>query len=122
MVPKSLRTWFVLHFAIDLVFGVPLLFVPTTMLTWLGITCGETITARLVGAALMGIGIESFLGRNASREVFDAMLNLKLIWSGSAILGLILSLLAGSAPVTWLFLSVFVIFFIVWARFKREIQ
>ena len=122
MVPKSLRTWFVLHFAIDLVFGVPLLFVPTTMLTWLGITCGETITARLVGAALMGIGIESFLGRNASREVFDAMLNLKLIWSGSAILGLILSLFAGSAPVTWLFLSVFVIFFIVWARFKREIQ
>ena len=61
----------------------------------LGVFGWETIdpvTARLVGAALMGIGIESFLGRNAGIESFRGMLTLMLIWSFSAVFGIGLSL------------------------------
>jgi hypothetical protein len=122
IVPTSLRTWFVIHFFVDMAFGIPLLLVPVYTLAVIGVTNVETTTARLVGAALMGIGIESFLGRNGSHEVYDAMLNLKLIWSGSAILGVILSLLGGVPPAIWLILGIFVIFFIVWARYKLKIR
>ena len=121
-VPQGLRTWFVIHFLVDIAFGIPLLLVPVYTLTLIGLTNIETTTARLVGAALIGIGTESYLGRHASHEVYHAMLNLKLIWSGSAILGLILSLLVGASPVFWFILGLFVVFFIVWAHFKRKIN
>jgi hypothetical protein len=122
MVPKSLRSWFVIHFVVDLLFGIPLLLAPVFTLKLIGLASVETTTARLVGAALMGIGIESYLGRQATAEVYQAMLNLKLIWSGSAILGLTYNLLTGSPPTLLNILVVFVIFFLVWTYFKVNLK
>jgi hypothetical protein len=70
MISKGLRTWFVIHFAIDILFAIPLLVAPVSFLTFLGWTAVDPYTARIVGAALMGIGIESYLGRNAGIEAF----------------------------------------------------
>ena len=75
MISKGLRTWFVIHFAVDIVFAIPLLVAPAAFLTFLGWTAVDPYAARLVGAALMGIGIESYLGRNAGVEAFQGMLN-----------------------------------------------
>jgi hypothetical protein len=82
------------------------------------LTVVETMTARLVGSALMGIGIESYLGRKASADVYHAMLNLKLIWSASAMFALVLSLFNGAPTAAWLFLGLFAGFFVVWAIYK----
>ena len=87
-----------------------------------GWTTVDPIATRLVGAALMGIGIESYLGRNASAEVFRAMLNLKVIWSTSAILGIALGLWQGGPQAGWLFLGVFVIFWFVWIYYWRKLR
>ena len=84
-VPDGLKTWFVIHFAADMFFGIPLLFFPRLLPPLLGWTTYDPLTSRLVGAALMGIGLESLLGRNASAETFRAMLNLKIIWASSAL-------------------------------------
>jgi len=113
-VPNSLRTWFVIHFYADMLFGIPLLILPETIMPLLGWSAIDPISTRVVGAALMGIGIESYLGRNASIEVFRAMLNLKVIWSSSAILGIGLGIWKGGAQAGWLFLAIFVIFWFVW--------
>jgi len=82
----------------------------------------DPISTRVVGAALMGIGIESYLGRNASIDVFKAMLNLKVIWSSSAILGIGLGIWQGGANAGWLFLAIFVIFWFVWIYYWRKLR
>ncbi|MCJ7734121.1 MAG: hypothetical protein MUP11_06200, partial [Anaerolineales bacterium] len=69
-IPPGLRTWFVIHFAADMIFAVPLLFFPEFFMPLMGWTVVDPITSRLVGAALLGIGGESLLSRNAGKDVF----------------------------------------------------
>lgn len=121
-VPNSLRTWFVFHFAVDMLTGIPLLLFPELIMPLLGWRTIDPISSRVVGAALMGIGIESYLGRNASIEVFRAMLNLKVIWSSSAILGIGLGIWKGGPPAGWLFMGIFVIFWVVWMYYWRKLR
>lgn len=121
-VPKSLRTWFVIHFVVDILVGIPLLVFPEFVLPWFGWNAIDPISTRLVGAALLGIGIESYLGRNAAVEVFRAMLNLKVIWSSSAILGIGLGIWKGGAQAGWLFLGIFVVFWFIWIYYWRELK
>jgi len=120
--PAGLRTWFVIHFAVDLLVGIPLLCFPEVIMPIIGWETIDPITSRIVGAALMGIGIESWLGRDASIEVYRAMLNLKVIWSSSAIIGIALGLWMGGAKAGWLFLFIFVIFWFIWIYYWIVIE
>ena len=81
LVPKNLKVWFVVHCALDVIFAIPLLLVPVRFLHLLGWTDVDPIASRLVAAALFGIGLESFLGRNSGPESYHGMLRLKIIWS-----------------------------------------
>ncbi len=120
-IPNSLRRWFVLHFAVDMLLGVPLLLAPEWLLPKLGWLFIDPVATRLVGAALMGIGVESLLGRNAGAETLRAMLNLKIIWAGSAIFGLAMGWYKGGPPATGLFLVVFIAFFGLWVYYRRKL-
>ncbi len=126
-VPAALRIWFLGHFAIDMVVGLPLFFAPREVLGLLGWMAIDPFAARLTAAALMGIGIESFLGRNAGREAFKGMLQLKLIWSAAAAVGLAWSTLEGNLKypvIGWLLTTTFVAFHALWwywlLRLKRK--
>lgn len=122
---KSLSIWFYIHFIVDVLFAIPLMFFPEITLTLLGWQYADPVTARIVAAALFAIGIESFLGRSSDVKTFKAMLNLKIIWSGSAIFGFLLSLLQGSQGRTWsiyLFLIIFCGFNIVWVYFRLKMR
>jgi hypothetical protein len=121
-VPSSLRSWFVVHFVVDMLIGIPLLLFPEIVMPLLGWDIIDPIASRVVGAALMGIGIESYLGRNAGIEVFRAMLNLKVIWSSSAILGIGLGLWQGGPQAGWLFIGLFIIFWFVWVYYWRKLR
>lgn len=119
MLSKSLRTWFVIHFAVDMLIGFPLLLWPAPLLRLFGWGVVDAFLARVVGAALMGIGWESLLGRDGGVSYYRGMLRLKLIWAGSAMVGMALSLLTGeSPPAGWLFFGLFALFFLVWARYS----
>jgi len=98
MVPRSLRFWFVIHFVVDFIFAIPLLVAPVWLLTLFGFESPDPFTARLVGAALLGIGGESLLGWEGSIDAFRAMLNLKIIWSLAATVGIILTLIFNGGP------------------------
>ena len=121
-VPGSLRVWFVIHFAVDMLFAIPLLFFPEILLSLLGWKVVDPITSRLVGAALLGIGGESLLGRNASKEVFLAMLNLKILWAVGAVLGIALGIAAGGPPLAWALLAVFATFLGIWIYYRSKLS
>lgn len=120
-VPNGLRTWFVIHFVADVLFGIPLLFFPRWLLPLLGWNTYDPITTRLVGAALMGIGIESLLGRNADADTFRAMLNLKVIWASSALIAIGFGIAEGAASSAWLFLAIFFVFWCVWVYYRVKL-
>jgi hypothetical protein len=121
-VPQSLRTWFIIHFAADMLVGIPLLLFPELVMPLLGWKTIDPIASRVVGAAMMGIGIESWLGRNAGVEVFLAMLNLKVIWSSSAILGIALGMWNGGPLMGWAFIGIFVLFWSVWMYYRQLLK
>jgi len=70
----------------------------------------------------MGIGLESLLGRNASSETFRAMLNLKIIWSSSAIFAISAALLEGAPVTAWAILAIFAAFWIVWVHYRLNLR
>ncbi|MBT3314608.1 MAG: hypothetical protein HN390_08335 [Anaerolineae bacterium] len=123
MVPKSLRTWFVIHFIADFLFAIPLLFAPVWMLSLFGWPSVDPFTARLVGAALVGIGGASLLERNASAGTFRAMLNLKLLWSSTAVIGMTITMLTGNYPlIGWGIVAIFVGFFFIWLNYRLQLR
>jgi len=123
MVPKSLRFWFVIHFVIDFIFAVPLLVAPVWLLTLFGFNNPDPFTARLVGAALLGIGGESLLGWEGSIDLFRAMLNLKIIWSLAAIGGILLTLIYSSGPLmAYIILVIFACFSGLWIYYRVLIR
>ncbi len=124
-VPDALRKWFVIHFWIDILFAIPLMLVPVEMLSMLGWQTVDAYTGRLVAAALFGIGIESYLGRNAGLESFRNMLTLKVIWSLSAVLGIGLSLAenAQNRPlIAWGILVIFIGFNFLWVYWRVKLR
>ena len=117
-VPNSLRTWFVIHFAADILFAIPLLFFPQALLSLIGWGAYDPIMSRLVGAALMGIGVESLLGRNADADTFRAMLNLKVIWASCALFAFGAGIAEGAAPIVWALVGIFAVFWAVWVYYR----
>ena len=124
-IPQALRTWFVIHFVVDLLFALPLMLAPEKMLSLVGWQNVDPFTARLAAAALFGIGIESFLARNAKVESFRSMLNLKIIWSLSAVFGISLSLIEGAQGrpwFAWAILVIFVAFNFLWVYWRKQLK
>ena len=78
----------------------------------------DPLFTRLVAAALFGIGIESLLGRHSSLEMYRGMLNLKIIWSAGATLGIALSLPTIQSPFAWGALVIFAGFHAVWVYWR----
>jgi hypothetical protein len=117
-VPKGLRIWFLIHFIVDMLIAFPLIFQPQWIGNLMGIPLLEPITARLVGAALIGIGGASLFTH--SQEDYNLMLSLKIVWSISAIIGLLLSLASGAPQSIWTLVVLFSIFSSIWLYYKRN--
>ncbi len=122
MIPKMLRIWFSIHFIVDLVFALPLLFFPEIVFEVFGLTMGDSLAPRLVGAAFFAIGTTSLVMRNADLESYRALLNLKIIWSSTALVGIVLAIINGSPVIAWLPFGIFVIFWCVWIWYRRLIK
>lgn len=114
--PSSLRTWFIAHAIIDVVVAVPLLVSPAFVLGHLGWTAIDPVAPRLVAAALLGIGLQSFFGRDDGVETYRAMLRLKVIWSLAAVVGMMAAIGEGAPPATWAVLAIFIVFLGVWSH------
>jgi hypothetical protein len=115
-VPPTLRIWFIVHAAACLVAALALLVAPELALHRLGWTAVDPITARLAGAALLAIGGQSLIVRNAGVETYRTMLGLLVIWSLAGALGLFVGVGEAAPPAAWAVLSIFVLFAGVWVH------
>jgi hypothetical protein len=120
-IPKSLRVWFLIHFAVDMSFAIPLMIFPRTMMNFFNFY-GATALARMVGAALFAIGGTSLFSYKKDKESFDTMLTLKILWSGAAIAGLLCSIFSGETIKLWFAVGIFFVFFVVWVYYKAKIK
>jgi len=121
-VPQSLKNWFTAHFVIDLLFAIPLFLAPVWLLTQFGFTTIDTVTARLVASALFGIGGISFVALESKKETYITLLKLKIIWSTTAIIGLLWSLGEGAPKSVWAIVMLFLAFFGVWMYYLRKLS
>lgn len=124
-IPEVLRRWFVAHFLVDMVFAIPMMITPIAFLKMFGWQTVDPIVTRVAAAALFGIGIESYLGRNGQLDQYLGMLNLKIIWSLSAIIGIGISLIDGSQgrPIGgWLVGGIFLLFSGVWIYWRITLE
>ncbi len=124
-IPKALKIWFVIHFIVDISFALPLFFAPTWFMHILGWKTIDPIAARMVAAALFGIGGESLFNITLGIDAFTAMLNLKIIWSTAAIIGFIMALFTGAfgyPSVGIGLLAIFAVFSAVWIYWRAKLQ
>jgi hypothetical protein len=123
-VPNSLKIWFIIHFLADVAFAIPLFLFPQAFLGLLKWHSPDPFSTRLVAAALFGIGIESFLGRDASPETYKHMLNLKIIWSAAGALGILITIIQSNdltPAFGWLLLYIFITFHILWVYYRIRV-
>lgn len=121
-VPPALSRWFVLHFVADWLFALPMFFAPRWFFGLLGWTEVDPVSARVVAAALVGIGTQSLIGRHESLATFKAMLNLKILWSATATLGIGWSALEGGPVMAWGLCAVFAGFNGVWVWWRLRLN
>jgi hypothetical protein len=121
-VPRSLRTWFVAHFVVDVVVGLPLLVAPGLLLHALGWQHVDPAASRLVGAAFLAIGITSLTARNQGLDVLRVLLDLKLLWSYGALIGLVIAAGQGAPSPVWALLSAFLAFAGIWTHYRIRMK
>jgi hypothetical protein len=72
------------------------------------------VSARLLGAALLAIGAQSYFVRDASVEITRAVLRLNLVWSLASAAGLFVGVGANAPSAAWIALSAQIAFAGVW--------
>jgi hypothetical protein len=73
-------------------------------------------------AAPTSPGIQSLLGRDEGPEAFRALLNLKILWSATATIGLVWSQLEGGPPFGWAFVAIFGAFNALWTSYRLRLR
>jgi hypothetical protein len=121
-VPASLRRWFVAHFGVNLLIGAPLLLVPETFLRALGWSTIDGSSARFGGAALLAVGVQSLLTRDAGVSTLRMMLNFKLVWSWAVITGLVFAAADNAPDPVWVLLAFFLGLSSVWFHFRMQLD
>ncbi len=121
-VPNSLRIWFFIHFIVDMIFAIPLIFFPYKFLSFFQWMVIDTFSARLVGAALFAIGSVSFLKINEGIESYRSLLLLKILWSSATLVAILLSMLENAAQFGWIIFIIFLMFFILWNYYLIKLK
>lgn len=120
-VPRALRRWFIVHGVVDWLFALPLFLFPEAFLRALGWPTVDPMAARGVAAALVGIGTQSLLSRNARAAVYRELLSLKILWSATATLGFAWTVLATGPRIGWVFVVIFGLFCALWTYWWRRL-
>lgn len=71
---------------------------------------------------MLGIGGVSLLAHRRGIESYKSLLELKIIWSVSAIVGLILSFISGAPKVLVIIILTFLVFSLIWIRYRILIK
>jgi hypothetical protein len=119
-IASALKTVFLVHAVVGLVFGLGYLFIPSTMAGWFNFTGGGDYSyQRLVGAAILGFATSSIFAYMAQgwREVRIVVLGELVFTLLAALLSLWL-VLDGTWPAAgWLNVAIMALFFLAFGYF-----
>ncbi|MDX1615465.1 MAG: hypothetical protein R3300_14225 [Candidatus Promineifilaceae bacterium] len=112
----SLRSTFLVHWIVSLLFGLPMLIAPGRLLGLFEWAPIDPITSRMYGAALLALAWGSFRGWRASNWAQVSLLvELEAAFTVLASIGLLRHLLFASYPwYVWAILLVMVLFAVAW--------
>jgi hypothetical protein len=113
---KSLRTTFLVHTVVGLIFGLPMLLAPGRLLTWVSWRPIDPIISRLLGAALLALAWSSFRAWQLDdRARASLLLELEAAFTVLGCVGLLRHLLFASYPVLpWLVFAITALFALAW--------
>lgn len=121
IVPLALRRMFIAHFVVDIAFAIPLIFAPGWFVHFFDFPGTNFLFVRFLGATLVAIGGTSLLVRDAGRDIYSALLTLKILFSCSIIFCILLSLPEGLPILALFFLSGFALYAGIWIHYKMKI-
>ena len=118
-ISQGLKTTFLIHFIVALLFGLGFLFMPVLVGSWYGLNVQEPDTYRLLGAVMLGFAVSSWFAYRATDwESVRIVVVMELVWTILGTLVLLYALLfAGFPALGWLNAVILGAFAIAFGRF-----
>jgi hypothetical protein len=113
---KTLKTLFLVHAVVGVIFGLPMLIAPGRFLTALGWAPIDPIVSRLLGAALLAVSWSSFRGWQADeRAQVGLLVEMEAAFCVLGCVGLLRHLLFSAFPfLPWLVFGILAVFAVAW--------
>jgi len=101
---KGLKNLFLFHFIVAIVFGLTYLLIPETFASIVQWPLRETFPYRLLGAALLGFGVSSWLAfKNQLWESVKIVVVMEIVWCGLGTLVMLWGMFTQGLPaIGWL--------------------
>ncbi len=119
---KGLRTTFLIHAPVSLLFGIVFYLVPGTWSNMVNWTPFDANVTRLLGAALLAIGVMSWLAYKAeSWEEVRIPVQFEMVFTvAGSLMGLYAYFVTGAPIFIWVPIAVMVIFGVLFIYFYRQ--
>ena len=120
-VPTMLRKWLVFHFYFDYAVAIPIFFGAEQIALYFPEYPLDTVALRIVAAALFGIGFSSLQASNLDYDNMVIKLRWAVIWSGTAWIGVLISLVNEGHPLNWPVFFTFILFNFLWTYYALKL-
>ena len=117
-----LRKWLVFHFYFDYAVAIPIFFGAEQIAIYFPEYPLDTVALRIVAAALFGIGFSSLQASNLDYDNMVKKLRWAVIWSGTAWIGVLISLINDGHPLNWPVFFTFVLFNFLWTYYAVKLN
>ena len=121
-ISKGLKNLFLFHFIVGVVFGLIYMIIPEAYAGLIDWPLRETPPYRLIGAALFGFGISSWLAyKNGLWEPVRIVVIAEIVWCGLAGILMVWNMLTQGLPaIGWLNTGLLIFFAAAFAFFYRK--
>ena len=124
---RALKTTFIVHAIVALLFGLPLFIIPGELLKALGWVPIDPLISRLLGAALLALAWSSFraasLGDKLPKPGQKLLVELEAVFCTLGAIGLLRhTLIAYFSWIVWLPVVLLILFAAVWVYFWVKLR
>ena len=113
-ISNGLKCTFIFHFIVAIVFGLTYLLIPDTWATIVQWPLRETFPYRLLGAALLGFGVSSWLAfKNPLWESVKIVVIMEIVWCGLGTVVMLWGMVIQGLPAIGWLNTVLMVFFTV---------